>query len=67
MLITKSPVAVRTLSVRTDDEMYARTKDLAASLRTDPSTIMRVALANLLERAEKQRATSVMDLMPNAA
>jgi predicted transcriptional regulator len=66
MLIERKAVAVRTLSCRTDEEMYTRTIELAASLRTDPSTIMRLALAHILERADKQHSKSIMELTPDA-
>ena len=67
MLIERTATAVRTLSVRTDAEMYDRTRDLAQSLGTDPSTIMRLALAELLDRASRVQATSLAELKSDAA
>jgi len=67
MLIERTATAVRTLSVRTDEEMYVRTRSLAHSLGTDPSTIMRLAIAEILARANRVQATSIAELMSDAA
>ncbi len=63
MLIKRTAVAVRTLSVRTDEEMYEGTKALASALGTDPSTIVRIALADILARAQKGKIESLAELM----
>lgn len=67
MLIERTATAVRTLSVRTDEEMYDRTRTLAHLLGTDPSTIMRLALAEILDRASRVQATSLAELKSHAA
>lgn len=51
MLIEIPKIAVRTLSTRTDEEMYFATKALAQAVGTDPSTVIRLAVAALLKRA----------------
>ena len=67
MLIERTATAVRTLSVRTDEEMHLRTRSLATSLGTDPSTIMRLAIAEILARANRVQASSLAELMSDAA
>jgi antitoxin component of RelBE/YafQ-DinJ toxin-antitoxin module len=62
MLIEIPKVAVRTLSTRTDEEMYFATKALAQSVGTDPSTVIRLAVAALLNRARAVKPVTVEQL-----
>lgn len=62
MMIERPTAAGRQLTFRTDDEMYLSTKDLALELGTTPSTLSRLALANLLVKARATRAKSVSEL-----
>jgi antitoxin component of RelBE/YafQ-DinJ toxin-antitoxin module len=58
MLIEIPTLAARTISARTDEEMYFATKALAQQVGTDPSTVIRLALSALLRRARERQPHS---------
>jgi len=62
MLIEIPTVAVKTISARTDEEMYYATKALAQTVGADPSTVVRLALSALLRRARERQPASWDDL-----
>lgn len=62
MLIEIPTVAVKTVSARTDEEMYWATRALAQKVGEDPSTIIRLALSALLRRAREAQPCSWQDL-----
>ena len=62
MLIEIPTVAVKTISARTDEEMYYATKALAQTVGADPSTVVRLALSALLRRARERKPVSWDDL-----
>jgi antitoxin component of RelBE/YafQ-DinJ toxin-antitoxin module len=62
MLIEIPTVAVKTISARTDEEMYYATKALAQTVGADPSTVVRLALSALLRRARERQPVSWDDL-----
>lgn len=62
MLIEIPTVAVKTISARTDEEMYYATRALAQSVGADPSTVIRLAMSALLRRARERQPVSWEDL-----
>lgn len=62
MLIEIPTVAVKTLSARTDEEMYFATRALAQRVGEDPSTVIRLAVSALLRRAREAQPCSWEDL-----
>ncbi|GEQ96910.1 hypothetical protein JCM17844_05470 [Iodidimonas gelatinilytica] len=66
MLIEIPVVAVKTLSARTDEEMYYAMKALANSMGTAPSTIIRLAVARLLDPARLAKP-SIFEELKNFA
>ena len=62
MLIEIPTVAVKTISARTDEEMYFATKALAQMVGSDPSTVIRLALSALLRRARERQPVSWEEL-----
>jgi predicted transcriptional regulator len=68
MLIERTQAtAIRTLSVRTDEDTYTRVKTLAASLHTSPSVLLRIAIRDLLAKARMDSATNLAELLTRAA
>lgn len=53
MLIEKAAQTAKMLSTRTDDEMFYALKALSQLTGVETSTLMRLAIASLLERARK--------------
>lgn len=53
MLIEKLAQAGRMLSTRTDDEMFFALKALSQQTNVDTSTLMRLAIATMLQKARK--------------
>ena len=62
MLIEIPVVAVKTLSARTDSEMYFSTRALAQQVGVAPSTIVRLAVAGLLNRARLAKPSTFEEL-----
>jgi hypothetical protein len=68
MLIERTKAtAIRTLSVRTDEDAYTTVKTLAANLHTSPSVLLRLAIADLLVKARKRSVTNLAELLTRAA
>ena len=53
MLVEIPAVAVKTISARTDEEMYYRVRALANRVGVNPSTIIRLAVAGFLRRTQE--------------
>lgn len=53
MLVEKRQQTMKMLSTRTDDEMFYALKALSQVSGVDTSTLMRLAIASLLEKARK--------------
>jgi predicted transcriptional regulator len=62
MYINNSVNAKKTLSFRTDAEMYQAMQDLAKLLYTKPSSLMRLAIADLLDTARDLHPATFGDL-----
>lgn len=53
MLIEKAAQTAKMLSTRTDDEMFFALKALSQMTGVETSTLMRLAIATLLQKARK--------------
>jgi predicted DNA-binding protein len=53
MLVEKAAQTAKMLSTRTDDEMFYALKALSQMTGVETSTLMRLAIAALLEKARK--------------
>ena len=58
MFIEKTPHTSKMLSMRVDDEMYYSLRALSDKLNMDISTIVRLAVANLLIKARERTPES---------
>jgi hypothetical protein len=67
MLILRKPTAVKTLTVRTDCEAFDRIHDLSKSLNSAPSSLLRVAIWNLLQKQKQVRAKTIEELIQHEA
>lgn len=63
MLVLIKPMVVKTLSCRTDQDMYDAAKKLADDLGTKPSTILRIAIASTIAHAKRVKAKDLSDLI----
>jgi post-segregation antitoxin (ccd killing protein) len=63
MLIQRRPTAVKTLSVRTDLEAFEAIRSLSEAISVSLSTLLRLAISDLLIKQEKIRARSLTELM----
>jgi predicted transcriptional regulator len=66
MLIERQPMAIKSLSVRTDIAAYEAIHALAKAVKTSPSVLLRLALVDLLTRAKMEKATNLKELMSRA-
>lgn len=62
MLVEKKQHTQKMISTRTDDEMFYALKALSQLTGADSSTIMRLAIAVLIERARTAQPTSWEEL-----
>jgi len=66
MLVEKAAQTAKMLSTRTDDEMFYALKALSQMTGVETSTLMRLAIAALLEKARKlEQPVSYDDLKRN--
>lgn len=66
MLVEKAAQTAKMLSTRTDDEMFYALKALSQMTEVETSTLMRLAIAALLEKARKlEQPVSYDDLKRN--
>lgn len=66
MLVEKAAQTAKMLSTRTDDEMFYALKALSQMTGVETSTLMRLAIASLLEKARKlEQPVSYDDLKRN--
>lgn len=66
MLVEKAAQTAKMLSTRTDDEMFYALKALSQMTEVETSTLMRLAIAAMLEKARKlEQPVSYDDLKRN--
>jgi hypothetical protein len=64
MLIERPrPIAIKTLSVRTDREAFEGVHALSNTLDCSPSVLLRLAISDLLRKQARVGANNVSDLM----
>jgi hypothetical protein len=63
MLIERRPTAVKTLSVRTDLEAFEAIHCLSESVDSSPSTLLRLAIADLIQKQRRLKAKNLAELM----
>ena len=62
MFISPSPDSTRMISFRSDDEMAFSLDALSASLRTNRSTLCRIAVLKLILEARTNRPTQLQEI-----
>jgi predicted DNA-binding protein len=65
MFISATPRSSSMVSFRVDDEMDCSLKALSSSLREHRSTLVRVAVLNLLKEARAKKPTALSQLIRN--
>jgi predicted transcriptional regulator len=63
MFIYTRPDATRMISFRSDDEMAFSLDALSASLRTNRSTLCRIAIQKLIQEARAARPTQLEEIL----
>ena len=63
MLIERKPTAIKTLSVRTDEEAFEGIHAISDSLNSSPSTLLRLAIADLIQKQRRLKAKNLAELM----
>jgi hypothetical protein len=63
MLIQRKPTAIKTFSVRTDEEAFEGIRSLSSAINVSPSTLLRLAISDLLIKQRKVRAKNLAELM----
>jgi predicted transcriptional regulator len=63
MLIQRKPTAIKSLSVRTDEQAYYAIHKLAQEMAVTPSVVLRLAIVNLLGKQKRMQANTIRELM----
>jgi predicted DNA-binding protein len=67
MLIQRQPTAIKTLSVRMDIEAYEGIHELSKAINSSPSTLLRLAIADLIQKQKRLKARTLRELIQHEA